>query len=123
VKVIDFGLAKLTQTSGQNNPSGEAWTRPGSVIGTVDYMSPEQARGDKLDQRTDLWSLGVVLYEMLAHKRPFEGDTESHILVGILDKSVPPIEGAHALPSGLIQITNRALAKDRTQRYQSAQEL
>jgi serine/threonine protein kinase/Tol biopolymer transport system component len=123
VKVIDFGLAKLARASGQNIPTGEAWTRPGSVIGTVDYMSPEQARGDKLDGRTDLWSLGVVLYEMLAHKRPFEGDTESHILVGILDKSVPAIDRSHAVPSRLIEIINRALAKDRAQRYQTAQEL
>jgi eukaryotic-like serine/threonine-protein kinase len=123
VKVIDFGLAKLIQGSGHDSPGGEGWTRPGAVVGTVDYMSPEQARGDRLDQRTDLWSLGVVLYEMVAHKRPFEGDTESHVLVGILDKSVPPIEVAHALPSRLLQITNHALAKDRAQRYQSAQEL
>jgi serine/threonine protein kinase/Tol biopolymer transport system component len=123
VKVIDFGLAKLTQASGHNSPAGDASTGPGSVVGTVDYMSPEQARGDKLDQRTDVWSLGVVLYEMIARKRPFEGDTESHVLVGILDRSVPPIDRAYALPSRLIEIINRALAKDRAQRYQTAQEL
>lgn len=123
VKVIDFGLAKLTQASGHNRPAGDASTHPGSVIGTIDYMSPEQARGDKLDQRTDLWSLGVVLYEMVAHKRPFEGDTENHVLVGIFDRSVPLIDGAQALPSRLLEIINRALAKDRAQRYRTAQEL
>jgi eukaryotic-like serine/threonine-protein kinase len=123
VKVIDFGLAKLVQGSDRGGAIEETKTRAGSVIGTLDYMSPEQLRGDKLDHRTDLWSLGVVLYEMVAHKRPFEGDTESHIVVGILDKSVPAIDKAHAAPAGLIGIINRALVKDRAQRYQGAQEL
>jgi Protein kinase domain len=93
------------------------------VIGTTDYMSPEQARGDAIDHRTDLWSLGVILYEMVARKRPFEGDTESHIVVGILDKPVPPFENAHALPPRLVEIVNRALVKDRARRYQTAGEM
>lgn len=120
LKVIDFGLAKLVQTSSQDAELDERWTRPGTVIGTTDYMSPEQARGDAIDHRTDLWSLGIILYEMVARKRPFEGDTESHVVVGILDKPVPPFENAHALPARLIEIINRALAKDRAKRYQTA---
>lgn len=123
VKVIDFGLAKLIQGSDRDGPTDETWTRPGSVIGTLDYMSPEQARGDKLDHRTDLWSLGVVLYEMVAQRRPFEGDTESHVVVGILDHPVPPIENAQPLPPRLVEIVNRALEKDRAKRYQTAREM
>ncbi|MFL6352425.1 MAG: protein kinase domain-containing protein [Bryobacteraceae bacterium] len=120
VKVIDFGLAKLAQSSATGD---ERWTRPGTVIGTIDYMSPEQARGDAIDHRTDLWSLGVILYEMVARRRPFEGDTESHIVVGILDKPVPPFESVQALPPRLIEIINRALVKDRAKRYQTAAEI
>jgi serine/threonine protein kinase len=123
VKVIDFGLAKLVQTSIDSAPLDERWTRPGTVVGTTDYMSPEQARGEAIDHRTDLWSLGIILYEMVARKRPFEGDTESHIVVGILDKPVPPFENAHALPARLIEIVNRALVKDRAKRYQTAGEM
>ena len=108
VKVIDFGLAKLIQALDRDSPIDETRTRPGSVIGTLDYMSPEQARGDKLDQRTDLWSLGVVLYEMVAQRRPFEGDTESHVVVGILDNPVPPIENAPQVSPRLIEIVHRA---------------
>jgi serine/threonine protein kinase/Tol biopolymer transport system component len=123
VKVIDFGLAKLTQQPQQEVPSQETWTRPGSVMGTLDYMSPEQIRGEKLDERTDLWSLGVVLYEMVAHKRPFGGDTESHVVVGILDSPVPPIQNAPGFPQPVIDIIDRALAKNRSKRYQTAQEM
>jgi eukaryotic-like serine/threonine-protein kinase len=123
VKVIDFGLAKLVQTSGHDAARDERWTRPGTVIGTTDYMSPEQARGDAIDHRTDLWSLGIILYEMVARRRPFEGDTESHIVVGILDKPVPPFENARALPPRLIEVIHCALAKDRVKRYQTAGEV
>lgn len=123
VKVIDFGLAKLIQASNGEGRSEETKTRAGSVMGTLDYMSPEQARGDKVDYRTDLWSLGVVLYEMVAQRRPFEGDTESHVVVGILDDPVPPIQNAHRLPPKLIEIVHRALEKDRAKRYQTADEM
>jgi Tol biopolymer transport system component len=123
VKVIDFGLAKLTQGADQERSVGETGTRPGVVTGTLDYMSPEQARGKKVDHRTDLWSLGVVLYEMLAHRRPFEGDTDSHVVVGILDHAVPPIDSAATLPPGLIELIGRALAKNFARRYQTAGEM
>ena len=71
LKVIDFGLAKLVQTSSPSASIDERWTRPGTVMGTTDYMSPEQARGDAIDHRTDLWSLGIILYEMVARRRTF----------------------------------------------------
>ncbi len=123
VKVIDFGLAKLTQAADHDTRSEETGTRAGAVAGTLDYMSPEQARGLKTDERTDLWSLGVVLYEMVAQRRPFEGDTDSHVVVGILDHPVPPIEDAKHLPRQLIGIIDRALAKDPAKRYQTAREM
>jgi eukaryotic-like serine/threonine-protein kinase len=124
VKVIDFGLAKLTQ-AGKESLSGssdgtDAQTVPGSLMGTVGYMSPEQARGEEVDHRTDLWSLGVILYEMLAGRRPFEGDTDSHVMVAIMEKPTP---GLAQIPPGLDKILHRALAKDRARRYQNAEEM
>jgi serine/threonine protein kinase/dipeptidyl aminopeptidase/acylaminoacyl peptidase len=127
VKVIDFGLAKLSEDIAEARAATSQLagpvSSPGSVTGTVEYMSPEQARGDFVDQRSDLWSLGVVLYEMLAGRFPFDGATESHVIVGILDRPVPPIENASSLPRGVTEILNRALAKDLNRRYQSAGEL
>ncbi len=118
VKVIDFGLAKRIKKPEQElaDPS---WTG-GSLVGTVDYMSPEQARGDEVDHRTDLWSLGVLLYEMVAHRRPFEGDTESHVIVAILDQPVPALPGAKPDTAALAKIVRHALAKDPAKRYQTA---
>ncbi len=123
VKVIDFGLAKQIARSDQNAARDISWTRPGSIAGTLDYMSPEQARGEKLDQRTDLWSLGIVLYEMIARKRPFDGETESHVIVAILDKAVPSLRNDKSVPAGLRGIVQRALVKDRAKRYQTAREM
>jgi serine/threonine protein kinase len=124
VKVIDFGLAKQTRRS---SSSGSTWTDDithlGAIIGTVDYMSPEQARGDAVDQRTDLWSLGVILYEAITHRRPFEGDTENHVIVNILDKPASPITEISDLPASLSDVIQRALAKDPSKRYQSAREM
>ena len=119
VKVIDFGLAKLTERSARSKSQGTSWTQPGSVLGTVGYMSPEQARGDDLDERSDIWSLGVVLYEIVARHPPFEGDTDHHVIVSILDDPPRPIPDAQKLPSGLIPIITRALTKNRNQRYES----
>ncbi|MGA7415105.1 MAG: protein kinase [Bryobacteraceae bacterium] len=121
VKVIDFGLAKLTQ-AGKESTSVSAYdvdaqTTPGSLMGTVGYMSPEQARGEEVDHRTDLWSLGVMLYEMLAGRRPFEGETDSHVMVAIMEKPAP---GLDQVPPGLEKILQLALMKDRDRRYQTA---
>src|ERR1044071_6735292 len=97
VKVLDFGLAKITtadSTSQQVSDSQMATrvkTSPGVVMGTVNYMSPEQATGQKVDARTDIWSLGVVLYEMMTARVPFEGATPSHVIVAILEKDPLPL--------------------------------
>jgi len=122
VKVIDFGLAKLVEVPVHGTSRG-SWTQPGSILGTVHYMSPEQARGDETDRRSDLWSLGVILYEMVAHKRPFEGQTDSHVIVAILDQPVPPLPETPGVPAELSQIIYRALEKDPGKRYQSAGEM
>lgn len=121
VKIIDFGLAKLTQGGGSDG--GESWTLPGAVLGTVGYMSPEQARGEEIDARADIWSLGVILYEILAGSRPFEGDSDSHVIVAILDEAARPIPNAEKLPPGLVAVVDRALAKERKLRYQSMTEM
>lgn len=131
VKVLDFGLAKLTESrsSGDEDETvasiGSGFkTRTGMVLGTVSYMSPEQAGGQKVDARTDLFSLGVVLYEMVTGHRPFEGRTRNHVLVAILDQEQPSLSSyAAGAPVELESIINQALRKDRAQRYQTAAEL
>lgn len=122
VKVIDFGLAKLIEAPAHES-SRAALTQHGVLLGTVHYMSPEQARAEEVDHRTDLWSLGVILYEMLAHRRPFEGDTDSHVIVAILDAPVPPRIGPAQISSELQSIVYRALQKNPAKRYQSAKEM
>lgn len=122
-KVLDFGLAKLLaiKTVGPEEPTRfQVNTNPGVVMGTVFYMSPEQARGIPIDGRTDIWSLGVVLYEMLANRVPFSGETTSHTMVAILEKEPASLESA---PPELQRIIRKALTKDREMRYQSAREL
>ena len=125
VKIIDFGLAKLKPaTPFRRSPSSlprDRPTRPGAMLGTVDYMSPEQARGEEVDERADIWSLGVVLYEMVTKRRPFTGSTESHVVVEILDKPMPPC-GDDVSPV-MANILARALQKDRAKRYQTADHL
>src|SRR5262245_49882153 len=125
VKVLDFGLAKLTEAQ---PPDSEAPTNlsttPGIVMGTVSYMSPEQARGQKVDRRADIFSLGVVLYEMLAGRRPFEGATTSDVIAALLTAEPPPLGKYCAeATTGLERIVGKCLAKDRETRYQSAAEL
>ena len=129
VKVLDFGIAKLAeQEVPVTVPTDEALllveTNMGSILGTVRYMSPEQACGAPIDKRTDVWSLGVVLYEMVTGHAPFTGDTPREIMASILEKEPPPLTSyvAHA-PAEPQQIISRTLRKDRKERYQSAHEL
>jgi serine/threonine protein kinase/Tfp pilus assembly protein PilF len=120
VKVLDFGLAKLTW---KQNPAS-ASTDAGTVVGTIAYMSPEQARGQKVDARSDLWSLGVVLYEMLTGQRPFHGESVPDVFVAILERQPAPV--TRLLPDPLAplnQLLSRLLAKNREERYQSSAQL
>ncbi|MGB9178724.1 MAG: protein kinase [Pyrinomonadaceae bacterium] len=129
VKVLDFGLAKPTERQASSVDT-EAQTRllvntsPGMVMGTANYMSPEQTRGYQLDARTDIWSLGVVLYEMLTAQVPFPGETTGDVIVSVLDREPPPLTSflPDALPE-LQRILRKALRKDREERYQTVKDL
>ncbi len=129
VKVLDFGIAKLAeQEVPVTMPEEEAVllveTNLGSILGTVRYMSPEQALGAPVDKRTDIWSLGVVLYEMVAGHAPFTGDTLHEVMNSILTAEPPPLTNYVAqIPGELQQIVSTALCKEREERYQSAHEL
>ena len=130
-KILDFGLAKLAPAAGAVNPSAmptasepEMLTQPGSAIGTLTYMSPEQVRGKPLDARTDLFSFGVVLYEMVTGVQPFRGDTSGVIANAILERApVTPVRLNPDLPPKLEEVINKALEKDRKLRYQHAAEI
>jgi serine/threonine protein kinase/Tol biopolymer transport system component len=125
VKVLDFGLAKLTEHPAANSAvSTLIDTDPGMIIGTAQYMSPEQARGLDMDARTDIWSLGVVLYEMVTGHVPFEGATKSDMIASILEREPRPLT-SHLpdLPPELWRIVRKALRKDREERYQTIKDL
>ncbi|MGH9802144.1 MAG: serine/threonine-protein kinase [Blastocatellia bacterium] len=124
VKVLDFGLAKLTEKRPTSPDTGaptalQGGTAPGAVMGTVTYMSPEQARGLEVDARSDIFSLGVVLYEMLTGRRPFMGETASDVIAAILmTEPLPLTRFVPDLPSELLRIISQALVKDTARRYQ-----
>lgn len=147
VKILDFGLAKLTETAFlQGNdpaatyaetvedpfderyttalPGSQKETNPGVILGTVSYMSPEQARGLKVDTRTDIFSFGIVLYELIAGRSPFEGKTTADMMVSILDRQPTPISRyVRNAPGELEQIIYKALVKNRDDRYQLAKTM
>jgi serine/threonine protein kinase/Tfp pilus assembly protein PilF len=132
-KLLDFGLAKLLRGAGLEVAAGETattafgderLTSPGMAVGTVAYMSPEQALGKELDARSDIFSLGVVLYEMATGVLPFQGETAAAIFDGLLHKqAAAPSQGNRDLPEDLARIIGKALEKDRTLRYQKAADL
>src|SRR5207253_9766057 len=130
VKVLDFGLAKLTERLPPDSVDAEAATKalvqtePGVVLGTTAYMSPEQARGLAVDARTDIFSLGVVIYELVAGRTPFGGTTRSDLIAALLEREPPPLARfAPEVPAELERIVMKALAKDPDERFQTAKDL
>jgi serine/threonine protein kinase len=116
VKIVDFGLAKFL--------SGSKITQDGPTSGTINYMSPEQAAGEKLDFRSDIWALGAVMYEMLTGKSPFEGDYEPVVLYSIMNENPPSLTGMQKdMPEELVKIVNKCLQKDPDKRYRRIENL
>lgn len=125
-KILDFGLAKRIAGSGTDaeTETQQLLSSAGMIMGTVRYMSPEQARGQEVDARTDIFSFGVVLYEMLCGQRPFTGETTSDIIAAILTREItPPSIFNSQIPAELERIVGKSLAKDRDERYQAAKDL
>ena len=128
VKVLDFGIAKLGEQEVPSTMAEEeavklVETHLGSILGTVRYMSPEQARGAPVDRRTDIWSVGAVLYEMMVGCAPFAGNRPKEVLAAILTAEPPPLSYMRHVPGELQQILSRALRKDPGERYQNAKEM
>lgn len=128
IKILDFGLAKLIKDETEIVTDSKAATHPlietipGMVMGTAGYMSPEQAKGKKIDERTDVFSFGVVLYELAAGYQPFEGDSAMDVIASILHKEPQPLS-EHVVPKELQRIIEKALKKDRNERYQKMSDL
>ncbi|MEO6050853.1 MAG: protein kinase [Pyrinomonadaceae bacterium] len=126
VKVLDFGLVKLSEAAGSTAASEDTTraqmnTAPGVVMGTPNYMSPEQARGKETDTRTDIWSLGVVIFEMLAGEAPFAGETATDTIAAIVTKEPPPLP--ETVPMELQRIVKKSLQKKADERYQTIKDL
>ena len=129
VKILDFGLAKLTQVEGKsgqqtNLPTATAGTEPGVVLGTLGYMSPEQVKGKAADQRSDLFSMGAILYEMLSGKRAFHRDSAAETMSAILKEEPPDLAATNqSVPPGLDRIVRHCLEKNPEERFYSARDL
>jgi serine/threonine protein kinase/Tfp pilus assembly protein PilF len=132
VKVLDFGLAKFIEKRllgfSSSDPDAETQdfvnTNPGAVMGTISYMSPEQARGTHVDARSDIFSLGILIYEMLTGRQPFEGETASDVIISILQKKPRPIARfSQDVPVEIERIVGKALSKDREERYQTIKDM
>jgi serine/threonine-protein kinase len=128
VKVCDFGIAKITETDEDgakaDGPAGQKLTTQGLVVGTPEYMSPEQARGEKLDARSDIYSIGVILYQLLTGRTPFTGDTPLAVVLKHITE-VPPAPSMHyaGVHKGLEAVALKAIAKDRNERFQTARAM
>jgi serine/threonine protein kinase len=124
-KVMDFGLARLVDGASESEAKTQSLlTTPGTILGTVPYMSPEQVKGEKVDVRTDIFSFGVVLYEMLTGHQPFTSRSTAETISAILNEEPPTLSRyAPDLPDDLQRITHKCLEKDRSLRYQSAAEV
>jgi len=123
VKLVDFGIARLSEASSiRGSTQQKAATGIGMVVGTARYMSPEQARGQAIDERSDVFSAGVVLYEMLAGRAPFEGETDSDVIAAILRSDPPPLESPR-VPQALCRVVSKSMAKNAAERYSNAREL
>ena len=126
VKILDFGLAKLTEqhtTDADLERPTLLQSNPGLVMGTVQYMSPEQARAKNVGIGTDIWSLGIVMYELLAGHVPFTGETASHVMVSLMEDKLPALNDHANIPEELDQLVTKALCKNQKQRYQTAGQI
>ena len=126
VKILDFGLAKLTEqqtTDADLETPTLLQSNPGLVMGTVHYMSPEQARAKNVGVGTDIWSLGIVMYELLTGHVPFTGETSSHIMVSLMEDKLPPLKDHANVPEELDHFVTKALRKNQKERYQTAGQL
>ena len=126
VKILDFGLAKLTEQQTRDSDLETPTllqSNPGLVMGTVQYMSPEQARGRNVGMGTDIWSLGIVMYELLAGNVPFTGETPSHVMVSLMEDELPRLTGCANVPAELDRIVTKALRKNQKDRYHTASVL
>ena len=126
VKLLDFGLAKLKERDEQlpTDATNSALTDAGTIVGTVPYMAPEQIEGHEVDARTDIFSFGVVLYEMLCGRRPFEGDSRASLMAAIVAAEPPTLSSLQPrMPAALERLILRCLAKDPDDRWQTARDL
>ncbi|HEX8247157.1 MAG TPA: serine/threonine-protein kinase, partial [Pyrinomonadaceae bacterium] len=127
VKILDFGLAKLVEQKAiglEDEPAKQNQTAKGLILGTVNYMSPEQAKGERIDRRTDVFSFGVLVYEMIAGKTPFAGDSMSETFANLINAEPQPLSHFAAnAPEELQRIVAKALRKNKTERYQTMQDL